>query len=563
MKNINYLLLLLSLIFNFSFAQNQHVLETQKYTTSKASNKKLKDYFIAKNNKTEVVLLKFKKKPHSSYNKTTYHLSYYNSKKELITQKTFKLHSSEHMFVTNDSIFLLHALKKLTEPTSNNSFKNTKSIHYFISAADLKTLTFKEQNILNVNENNSTLNLGNFKFNYKIKSDTHENSSNYILHTDSNTYNPKRKNIQADCIINEGNDIEKKQKKYGTALNVALLNHQFKPTIKKTFFIENNIGELNFVKELVDPNTNAVYILASTFSKGALIKVKKKLNTTYHIFKVTSDKIEMKTLSNLNFSIATATISLYKDEIICAGAYSITNDSYLNGIFKLNFNKNDLTEFTNTTFNFTQKYIEDWKALHFTSTASSIKNSSNVSVPKIYHSQLSLDHFFINNDGNCYLSIVEYVVQKSSGGFGLPGMPLGGIILTVGITPSNIKNKSIILTKISKDNKLIWSRNLKYKYKKGDLVKTVHNGNYYILGDYIKKIYKKYNLNPVKTEGNNLFYLEVNHQGNVNSDIYQTSLKHKNVNILTSKKNADNISTDLFLEFNSKNVSQLNSLIFN
>lgn len=175
-------------------------------------------------------------------------------------------------------------------------------------------------------------------------------------------------------------------------------------------------------------------------------------------------------------------MEFFNDDIICAGMYSDTNNSKINGFCKLNFDQKDLGQKSEFYSGFTNSFLDDTKPI--------LSNTTSYRKFK----ELSFDYIHIDQNGNCVINIEEYYIQRNSAPMPIASVPVGAfsVGLSVDIGTNSKVQEGIITAKISNDNKLLWARYIETNDRRNQyfLSKNINGVNHIIKND-IPLTYRK------------------------------------------------------------------------
>lgn len=492
--------------------------------------------------------------------KVLYTIYHYNSDGKLINRKNYKTKKAAKIYSTNDSIyFIFTKINKLNKPlkSTKSKKKSLKDILFLYESASIKELEFKKNEAF-VNQGLRNNNIINYKniFDYN-------NEKKILLNINFHKYIHSRKEYGDIDLKIKANDFLDRQNNYISRFRINLLNSNFKNILFKDLIISNNIGDFQIENYKVDTNKNNIYLLLSTYdrSKKKFFGSKNKINTKYHLIKINKYGVLSKTIDEGIHSIKTINIEFFENQLICAGMYSDTNDNKLNGFFKFEFDKDNLAPQSQSFFKFSKQFITDIKTTYiYNNKTKLVKKLINANYEKFKN--LSSNHISIDEEGNCIINIEEYEIFKSGGApmmgmstSGLPGSPLLSASMDFN-NSSDKKQKGIIIAKISKNNQLIWARNIKNNDLRGsNYLTTTINGLNYIIKKNTPKTHKQYNKNDENDSKNHYLYgISINDFGEIKSQrFFPHKLKNK---IELFKMN----NKDIYIKEIDKKVFQLGKL---
>ncbi|MGY6647265.1 hypothetical protein [Wenyingzhuangia sp. IMCC45574] len=554
------------LFFAVCFSQTTDITEKINYETTTDLNLYADIIFLDTTDKGGLIYVKEKRKMLSS--KAYYYFYYYDKNKKLVLEKKLKTNKIDKIFISKDSIYLIRHKKDLFTPKPEGFTQRPTTItgvDFFKQSASLKDFNFKETKWFTVNHN--------MAYWSKIPKNTntllHTDSQNNLIHI-TRISNPTTKVKINDADISIlSNPTKKKERYYNTLFKVEMFDTNLTKVFSKKIISTNNRSRFNVEKIKTDPTNKDIYLLVSTLKDKTkpLIGIKRGL-PQYHIIKISPNGTFFKTIGSNKHKLEAVNFDFYKDKIVCTGLYWDTKPSNINGICKLDFNKNTFKEEGQNYLEFTPQFFED---LSF---SSKIKTSTK----QIFYSNnnFTSDFIHIDKNGNCTINIEEYYVSSNFATApinGPAGVPMANIPLTSGLSfslsysvssrtssvssDSNRNQKKIIAAKISNDNKLLWARAIKDRDGRDFQISQCLNGTNYIIKKDIPRTHKKISPEDKTNSKNNFLYIiSINDKGKMNSKRFLSYREGMWVDLI-SANNIANGHTNFFIERANKEVFQL------
>ncbi|MGY5353853.1 hypothetical protein [Wenyingzhuangia sp. IMCC45467] len=552
MKKVKYIIVLFILFYTVgSRAQEMNYFKTLKYQPTNIPDEKSEIVLIEKTNDGGLITIHEKTNENSFRSKSTYYICYYNSSLKRANRRELKISAANKIFFNNDSLYFVSYKKELVRDsiTTKKIGQNTTGINFTILSASIDKLNFTEKNWVSLNKSNTDLNLDSFNFNFQllVQNNDIESQKNLLLISES-TFELDENILTKDSLYIKATDTLKRDKKFGLALNIKLFNENLKNCLNRDVFIKNNIGKIKVLESLVDTKTNTVYLLtvSTDYLSKKLFSPKEEGKTKVHqLIKISSDSIHYTTIGNDEYNLPHIKIKLFENEIICAGMYSIQDDYTLMGFYKLNINKKDLSKTSSNYFKFNEQFLSDWDNSHTNNNLSNNRKGAINKNTTITDSGLTrrinnlfFTYFHIDEHGNCILNLNERLTTSQTTSW-MSSIPSDPTSLRIPMNSKNVyKHISIITTKISNNNKIIWARNIKNKETKQSYGSIYTNNTNYIFQNDTPRTHALYNSTDKKDRVNDyLYYYKLSDNGTLTSTRFDPSRIERKTQFISDNNN--------------------------